>query len=397
MAFPSTTTESPPQDSAALERGLLIGIVALRWAVWLWMVVIITYEVINRRGDRLISDIDVDRLTVEYQLDHPGWAIALVALAGAFTMWASAMLKAKPSLLLRAEPVIIELLIGGALLAFGEWIYGDSRHTQTLASAWPVVGVIMAGMVFGRRWGVIAGVWLGLSAYAQVPLPHGKNGEWSASIVSSMALYCAAGWAAGYLMHRLREAELKIASAKAREEVARTLHDGVLQTLAVIQRRSDDGELASMAREQEVELRRYLTGATATPESLPAALREAAAKHESRYQVRVQVVVADDFPTVTPEVRAAISGAVGEALTNASKHGEATSITIFAEPTDEDGVVFCSIKDDGKGFDIDSTAERIGTSRSIKGRLAEIGGQAEISSRVGRGTEVRLWAGGSER
>jgi signal transduction histidine kinase len=255
----------------------------------------------------------------------------------------------------------------------------------------------MAGVVFGRRWGVIAGVWLGLSAYAQVPLPHGKNGEWSASIVSSMALYCAAGWAAGYLMNRLREAEVQITSAKAREEVARTLHDGVLQTLAVIQRRSDDAELASMAREQEVELRQFLTGAANEPESLAPTLRDVAAKHESRYDVRVQVVVADDCPAVSAEIVKAISGAVREALTNANKHGDASSITIFAEPADEDGVVFCSIKDDGTGFDVEATAERIGTSRSIKGRIVDVGGRVEISSRLGRGTEVRLWAGGPRR
>ncbi len=389
-----TTDQLDTGTNPALERGVFTALAAVRWVLWLWMVVIIAYEIINRRG--AVVDPQQDLRLQELQLAHPGWAIGLVTAAGLFTIWAAAMTKINPSVIKRAQPVVIELIIAGALLAFGEVIYGTTRHTQTLANAWPLVGALMTGAVFGKRWGVAAGVWLGATAYLQVPLPHGKEGLWSASIVSSMALYCAAGWGAGYLMNRLRIAEQTIASARAREEVARTLHDGVLQTLAVIQRRSDDSGLASMAREQELELRSFLTGATTEPDTLPAALRHAAQRHEKQSDAKVQVVVAEELPTVSSDTIAAMSGAVREALTNATKHGNASSITIYAEPdydNDRDATdVFCSIKDDGEGFDVDTATESIGVSRSIKGRLADIGGTAEISSRIGRGTEVRLWS-----
>jgi signal transduction histidine kinase len=80
---------------------------------------------------------------------------------------------------------------------------------------------------------------------------------------------------------------------------------------------------------------------------------------------------------------------VGEALTNAAKHGEATRATVFVEPLDHE--VFCSIKDDGHGFDPADVDEGVGIGRSIRGRIEELGGRVEIDGRPGRGTEVRLW------
>ena len=393
-------TEAPPVELAD-GRGLAVGleraVVALRVCFAGWMVVIIAYELINRRGDRL-AEPDKELVLQELQLAHPFWAVALVALAVTFSLWTALMLRQKPSVLWKAEPIVIELLIAAVLLALGEFIYGETRHTQTLANAWPLAGVTMAGLAFGRRAGIVAGIWLGAAAYLQVPIPHGKNGDWSASLISTTALYCFAGFGAGYLMGRLRDAEKTIASAQAREEVARTLHDGVLQTLAVIQRRSDDTGLASMAREQELELRSYLTGATIEPDTLAAALRHAAKRHESNHETRVDVVIAEELPELDADTIGAVAGAVREALTNASKHGAASVITLYAEPDYDNGHeetgVFCSVKDDGSGFDPTTTDERIGVSRSIKGRMADIGGRAEISGRPGRGAEVRLWTEG---
>src|SRR5829696_8348556 len=91
-----------------------------------------------------------------------------------------------------------------------------------------------------------------------------QNRHWSIkSALTALTSYVIDGQAraaADLVVGRLRTAEAQISAARAREEVARTLHDGVLQTLAVVQRRSSDPELASLAREQELELRDYLFG-----------------------------------------------------------------------------------------------------------------------------------------
>jgi signal transduction histidine kinase len=85
----------------------------------------------------------------------------------------------------------------------------------------------------------------------------------------------------------------------------------------------------------------------------------------------------------------ALTGAVTEALTNAAKHGGASKVVVYVEPTDDDGV-FCSVKDDGSGFDPETVPAGVGLDQSIRARLAEVGGEAEVVSRPGRGTEVRL-------
>ena len=75
-----------------------------------------------------------------------------------------------------------------------------------------------------------------------------------------------------------------------------------------------------------------------------------------------------------------------------AKHGNAQQVTIYAEPTDEDEgrTAFVSVKDDGDGFDPTATEERIGMSRSIRGRIIEHGGRVDVRSRPGRGTELQF-------
>ena len=109
-------------------------------------------------------------------------------------------------------------------------------------------------------------------------------------------------------------------------------------------------------------------------------------------------MVAGDLPAVPVEVASALAGAVGEALTNAGKHGRADRVTVYVEPDQSPPpggsrptLLFCSVKDDGAGFDPGAVAEGIGLSRSVRGRIAEVGGRVELVARPGAGAEVRLW------
>ena len=210
------------------------------------------------------------------------------------------------------------------------------------------------------------------------------------SRTSTLVLFVIAGTLAGFAVQRLRRAERAVSTVEAREEVARTLHDGVLQTLAIVQRRSGDDEVVRLARSQERELREYLfgSGVAAGGGDLGAGLRATAARVGERDGTDVRVVVAPDLPAVAPVVVDAICGAVGEACTNAAKHGDAGRIVVYVEPAE--GALRCSVKDDGCGFDHEVVGEGFGITQSVRARIAVVGGTAEIHGNPGRGCEVLL-------
>ena len=81
---------------------------------------------------------------------------------------------------------------------------------------------------------------------------------------------------------------------------------------------------------------------------------------------------------------------IGEAVTNVGKHAGVSRAVVFIE-VDDDGRVFASVRDDGVGI-ASSTSHGTGISRSIEGRMHDIGGRMAIVSNEGVGTEVQLWS-----
>ncbi|MDQ3822511.1 MAG: PspC domain-containing protein [Actinomycetota bacterium] len=117
-----------------------------------------------------------------------------------------------------------------------------------------------------------------------------------------------------------------------RAELAAHLHDSVLQTLALVQRRADDPRAVSaLARRQERELRSWLSGTDtlAAAASLAAALRAVASEIEDAHGVTIDVVAVGDAPF---DSRAeAVVAAAREALVNAAKFAAEKPIAVYAE------------------------------------------------------------------
>ena len=361
-----------------MERGILSGLAAFRWVGWAWMATVL--------------------LLARDELVRSWLAVGLVGLALVLTIATTVLLRTRPLSLTRPALIAAELATGMALVLCDGWAYGRGHAfstSQSLGVAWPLAGVLNVGVTSGAVPGTVAGVLMG-GARLGATVVNGTaldelTGQRVLSLASSFVLYAMAGGVSGYVAGLLRRAERQVSAAQAREEMARHLHDGVLQTLTVVERRAEDPTLVRLAREQQRELREYLRGLRGAGSGLAAELRSAAARHEDVYGGRVEVVVADDLHALSPEHTAAVAGAVGEAMTNAGKHAGAQRITVYLEPADAPYRVFCSVKDDGPGFDVVAVEEGSGLTHSVRERITELGGRVEVESAPGAGTEVRLW------
>jgi signal transduction histidine kinase len=183
------------------------------------------------------------------------------------------------------------------------------------------------------------------------------------------------------------EREERIRS-QARAEMGAHLHDSVLQTLALVQKRAEDPRaVAALARTQERELRAWLAGREGGHDGLAAALEAAAGDVERAHGVAVEVVVVGDREL---DARGeALVAAAREAMVNAAKFGGGSTVDVFAETDERELQVF--VRDRGPGFDPDAVpADRRGVRESIVGRMARHGGRAVIRSAPGSGTEVEL-------
>ena len=181
-----------------------------------------------------------------------------------------------------------------------------------------------------------------------------------------------------------------------RAEMAAHLHDSVLQTLTLIQKRSATGtdqesrEISTLARRQERELRRWLYG-RADPDGTGALFRdtidELVADVEDLHGVTVETVVVGD--AALDDGLDAVVGAVREALVNAAKFSGRADVSLFVELGPDRVEAF--VRDRGLGFDPASIPEdRHGVRDSIVRRMQRAGGSATVRSAPGRGTEVEL-------
>ena len=162
-----------------------------------------------------------------------------------------------------------------------------------------------------------------------------------------------------------------------RAEIAAHLHDSVLQTLALIQRQSDQPrEVLRLARGQERELRHWLYGpggygragrhrGPVLDAGSPTAVTAAAAEVEDTYAIDVRPVVVGDRP-LDDGLRALVL-ATREAMVNAAKHAEVGEVSVYVEVEPDEVHVF--VRDRGVGFDPDAVPEdRHGLADSVHGR-----------------------------
>jgi signal transduction histidine kinase len=182
------------------------------------------------------------------------------------------------------------------------------------------------------------------------------------------------------------------ARAEERADIAAHMHDSVLQTLALIQRRAEDPQaVVQLARAQERDLRSWLfegrAPGDADTSSFAEGVRQIQRDVEAMHGVPVEVVIVGDCPL--DDHVAALLAAGREATVNAAKWSGAAVISVFAEV--EADKVNVAVRDRGKGFDPAAVpGDRKGVAESIHGRMSRHGGEASVQSAPGEGTKVTL-------
>ncbi len=184
------------------------------------------------------------------------------------------------------------------------------------------------------------------------------------------------------------------ARAEERADMAARIHDSVLQTLALIQRRADEpNRVIQLARAQERELRSWLFEGRAPGSvdgegsTLAAGVRLIEREVEAQHGVAVEAVTVGDC--AVDDDLSALLAAAREATVNAVKWSGADVVSLFAEVEPTSVSVF--VRDRGRGFDPAAVPDdRKGLAESVHARMARRGGSATVRTVRGEGTEVSL-------
>jgi signal transduction histidine kinase len=181
-----------------------------------------------------------------------------------------------------------------------------------------------------------------------------------------------------------------------RQRLDALVHDQVLHTLLSAAHAENDQQRATAAA-LAVESIQQLQAidsevdpmATVSISGLFRSLRKAALRHNPEISVSLNASGPPALPKAAAE---ALTAATIQAIENAMQHANAAAIrlTMTATPT----AVEISVSDNGKGFSIERISKnRIGLQTSIIRRVEAVGGQAQVQSKPGAGTTVKLrWA-----
>jgi signal transduction histidine kinase len=303
----------------------------------------------------------------------------------------------------RAHVIVIDLLVTLTLMGSSALVLSPGQLTEVtqrtplLTTVWASGPVVAAAVHAGRGAGALVGLTVSV-------VTLWLRGSFTTGRVRDTILLVGAGFALGLAATAARRATEQLrrsaraeAATAERERLARSIHDSVVQVLARVRARGgqldgEAGELVRLAGEQEIALRCLFSATppgTTGEQDLAGALQLLAGP-------RVEVSVPATAVSLPVAHVAELVALAREALANTARHGgpEAKSWILVEDLGDE---VVLTIRDDGPGVDdgrlVDAESEgRMGVSRSIRGRVADLGGTLTLGTGPGRGTEweVRL-------
>jgi signal transduction histidine kinase len=316
---------------------------------------------------------------------HPtAGAVCLVVMVlwTGFATWAYAEPRRRTFPLLAAD-----LALAVALLLVTPLVKGTDFEAS-LPGFW-IVGALLAWSIHYRLvGGLVAGV---LLAAADLSLRQ----EIGQSDYGNAFLLVIGGPIVGFMCQSLQEmaterdiAERSAAMATERARLARAVHDGVLQVLALVQRRGRElggeaAELGRLAGQQERELRGLIQAQETVDTARPGHAVDVVAELAGLERHRPVTVSAPGTPVeLPPDTARELVATVRACLDNVRLHvgDDAPAWVLLQDFPDR---VEVSVRDDGPGIPAGRLEEaaaqgRLGVSESIRGRVVDLGGTAEL-------------------
>ncbi|KAB2808762.1 histidine kinase [Pimelobacter simplex] len=322
--------------------------------------------------------------------EHPvlGWAcvgLMVVATFVSIPVYAAPE-RRLPAVLLADLALAVGLLLATPVVK-GEWF------NATIPGYW-IVGALLAWAVrYGWRGGTAAAVVLGAVDLLTRSEVHQK--DWG-----NVFLLLLGGSMLGFVCESLKQmaaerdrAQREAAAASERARLARVVHDGVLQVLALVQRRGGElggeaAELGRLAGEQEQALRTLIrsqqavTASTAAESARTADLAALLGPLDARPGTEV-ALPAGAVP-LPADAAAELVAVVRACLDNVERHvGPGAPAWILLE--DLGDRVEVSVRDEGPGIPEGRLAAaeaegRMGVSESIRGRVRDLGGTATLDT-----------------
>lgn len=321
--------------------------------------------------------------------------LSAVVVAVVWTVVTVALAQGNPAVLTRPWFLMVDLGLAAWTAIAPSLVRADSFF----AGGYPISSAFLVSATRGMTATVLVAMFVAGSSVAGVRFASARAAE---VVAINLLAPVVVAWGFRALRRhdqQRREAEAALAEEQARRaraderaEMAAHLHDSVLQTLALIQRRvPENRDVVRLARRQERALRAWLSGGPALnlTNMLSTALTRVAEEIEDEHDVLVELSTAGDIALDDDRI-AGLVLAAREAMANAARFSGADRIYVLSEAGD--GQIRLVVRDRGRGFDPESIEEdRRGVRDSIIGRLERIGGRAEIHSQPGRGTEIDLY------
>lgn len=318
---------------------------------------------------------------------HPRLGLlAVTVMVGwtGFATWAYASHRRRTPTLL-----VGDLAVAAGLILTSPLVKGEEMRA-TVPGFWVMAALLAWAIHWRWQGGLVAGAVLAAADASVREVMSQAN-------YGNVFLLLIGGPIVGYMCQLLQQmaasrehAERSAAAAAERARLARAVHDGVLQVLALVQRRGSElggpaAELGTLAGEQERALRSLIRQQDALTASSSAAVTDlAAALTALERTAPVSVAIPSAAVLLPAAVVEEVAAVVGACLDNVARHvGPTAPAWVLVE--DFPDRVEISVRDEGPGIppgrlDAAAAAGRLGVSESIIGRVRDLGGTATLST-----------------